>query len=64
MEELVFVLRSGIKELVDDLIGSDAIALGGEIHNDAVTQHGLGERGNIFKRHMRPAVHECADCQR
>src|ERR671918_354347 len=39
MEELVFVRGGNFKEAVDDLIGRDAVALGGEIHHDTMPQH-------------------------
>src|SRR4051812_4318531 len=48
--ELVFLGGSAGDQSVDDLVGADSVALGGEIDDQAVTQHRLRERLNVIRR--------------
>jgi hypothetical protein len=58
MNQLVFVCRGDFKQSVDDMVGRDAVALGGEINDEAMAEHRFGKCGDIFERDVRPAVHQ------
>src|SRR5687767_12945185 len=50
--------RRGFKQAIDNVVGGNAVALGGEVHDDAVAKHGLGERLNVVNGDVRATVHE------
>src|SRR3954471_22575800 len=60
MDQLVFVRGSCFKQAIDNLVGSDAVAFGGEIYDEPVPEHGLGQFANVFKGDVRPAMDERA----
>ena len=60
MDELVFVRGGDFEQAIDDVVGGDAVALGGEIHDEAMAKHRLGQCADIFERDVRPAVDESA----
>ncbi len=47
-------------KLVDDVVAGDAVAFGGEIHDEAMPQHRLGQGADVFEGDVRPAVNERA----
>src|SRR3954462_14992793 len=60
MDQLVFVRGSDFEQAVDDVVGSDAVAFGGEIHDEAMSKNRLGQFAYVFECDMRPAVDQCA----
>src|SRR3954465_1842075 len=56
MDQLVFVRGSCFEQAIDNLVGGDAVAFGGEIYDKPVPEHWLGQFANIFECNMRPAV--------
>src|SRR6476646_1093693 len=51
--ELVFLGGSAGDQAIDDLVGGDAVALGGEIHDQPVTQHRFDQGLNVIGRDVR-----------
>ena len=60
MDQLVFVRGGDFEQAVDDVVGGDAVAFGGEIYDEAMPEHGLGQFADVFEGDMRPAVDERA----
>src|SRR4029078_9064100 len=60
MDQLVFVRGGDFEQAVDNVVRRDAVAFGGEIYDEAMTEHGLGKFTNVFQGDMRPAVNERA----
>src|SRR5262245_5926557 len=58
MDQGVFVRGGDFQEVVDDVVGGDTFALGGEIHHQPVPQHRFGERLNVLDRHVRSALYQ------
>src|SRR3954470_8549798 len=56
--ELIFLGGSAGDQSVDDLVGRDAVALGCEVHHEAVPQHGLGEGLNVVGADVRAATQQ------
>src|SRR5436190_14463888 len=54
--ELVFLGGGAGNQSIDDLVGADAVALGGEVDNQAVPQDGLHQRLNVVGRNVGPAA--------
>src|SRR5215218_6836990 len=48
MNQLVFVRGGDFKQAVDNVVASNAIAFGREIHDQPMTEHGLGQCADIF----------------
>ena len=49
MDQLVFVRGGDVEQLVDEVVGRDAFAFGGEIHNEPMPQHRLGQGLDVFQ---------------
>src|SRR6266566_331731 len=60
MDQLVFVGGCDIEQSVDNLVRGNAIAFGGEIDDQAMSQHGLGQRADVLQRDVWTAVDERA----
>src|SRR6185369_443854 len=60
MDQLVFVRGGNFKQAVDDVVRSDAVALGREVYDKAVRQDGLGALANVFEGDMGTAVNKSA----
>ena len=45
-----------LEQAVDDHVGGDAFGLGGEVRDDAVAQHRVGDRGHVLGGDVRAAV--------
>src|SRR3954470_18523031 len=58
--ELVFLGGCAGDQAIDDLVGADAVALGGEVDHEAVPQHGLGQRLNIVGADVRSPAKKCS----
>ncbi len=58
MDELVFVRGCDVEQSVDDVVGGDAVALGGEVHDEPMAQHRLGQGADVFHGHVRPAMNQ------
>src|SRR5437762_2821734 len=56
--ELVFLGGGAGDQSFNDLIGADTVALGGEVHDEAVPQDRPGQRLNIVGANVRPAAQE------
>src|SRR5262245_37083825 len=56
--ELVFLGGSAGDQAVDDLVGGHAVALGREVDDQAVPQHGLGQGLNVIGADVRAAAQE------
>jgi len=60
MDQLIFVRRSYFEQAVDDVVGRNAVAFGGEIYDQPVTENRLDQFTNVFQGNMRPAVNKRA----
>src|SRR5689334_20668008 len=60
MDELIFVRRSYFKQAVDDVVGRNAVALGGEVYDQTMAENRCGQLANVFQGNMGPAMNECA----
>ena len=49
-------LLDGLEEFFDDAVGIDAVALGGEAGDEAVTKDGRGDGADVLGRDVYPAV--------
>ena len=56
MGQLVLMRGRGCEKSGDEVVGGDPFALGGEIDDQAVTQHRLGQGLNVFDRHVGPTL--------
>src|SRR5262245_48794695 len=56
--QLAFAARRLLQNALDDGIRRDAFRRGREVRQDAMPQHRIRERLNIFGLHMRPAVEQ------
>ncbi len=54
------LLRRLLEQLLDDRVGGDAFGRGGEVGQDAVPQHRVGQRLDVVGRDVRPAVEQGA----
>src|SRR5688500_17464188 len=57
--QLVFLGGCAGDQAVDDFVRIHSVALCGEVHDQAVPQHGLGERLDIVGGDMRAALEQC-----
>src|SRR4051812_12827179 len=58
MHELVFVRGGDVEQAVDDVVGRNAVAFGGEIYDKPMAEHGLGQCADIFKSDVGPAMNK------
>src|SRR5688500_15957095 len=58
--ELVFFGGSDAEDFVDNRVGVDPFALGGEVHDQPVPQHRLSERLDVFGRYIAAAMQQGA----
>src|SRR3954464_5817742 len=56
--KLVFLGGGAGDQAIDNLVGADAVAVGGEIDDQAVPQHGPGQRLNARRRDVCPPAQE------
>src|SRR3954463_1158928 len=60
MDQLVFVGGSDFEQAIDNVVASNAVAFGGEVYDQPVTEDGLGQCANVFQGDVRTAMHQCA----
>src|SRR5215213_9552436 len=56
MNQLVFVGGSDFEQAIDNVVAINAIAFGGEIYDQPMTEHGLSECTDILQGDVRPAA--------
>src|SRR5262245_12891624 len=58
---LRFAAWDGLDNAVDDVVGGDAFGFGVEGWDNAMAQHGFGQRDNVVVRNMEAAAQDGAD---
>src|SRR5947208_1104514 len=58
MNQLVFVGGCDVKQAIDDLVGRNAVAFGGKIHDEPVPEHGLDQCADVFQCDVRPTLNQ------